>query len=68
MKENGLIIVKGVKIEPDMLLELGKAFGQVNEGKGRIFKPRPYFENLEVKEPYVVRIGNLLNDGTLKDA
>ena len=47
LKEEGIIIIKGVDLAPENLLEFGKVFGNVAEGHGKVFKPMPFFDNIE---------------------
>jgi hypothetical protein len=49
-------------LESPDLIELGKHFAE------DIFMPMPFFTNRDERYPEVVRIGNVLMDGSIKDA
>lgn len=62
LKEHGVVVVKGVNLESPDLTELGKRFGE------DVFMPMPFFTNKDERFPEIVRIGNVLMDGSLKEA
>ena len=62
LKEFGIVIIKGIELEPEHLIALGKEMAE------EIFAPMAFFTNKDERYPELVRIGNVLMDGTLKDS
>jgi hypothetical protein len=62
LKEHGVVVVKGINLDSPDLTELGKNFAE------DVFMPMPFFTNRDERYPECVRIGNVLLDGSVKEA